>query len=76
MAASILRSTRAVSTSVTLVRTFIRLRHLLAFHTDLARKLTELEQRYDTQFRVVFDAIRSLMEPVEGDEPPVIGFQR
>jgi hypothetical protein len=76
MAASVLRSARAVSTSVQLVRTFIRLRQVLVSHVELAGKLDALEQRYDAQFRVVFDAIRALMEPVEVEDPPVIGFQR
>jgi hypothetical protein len=35
----------------------------MATHTDLARKLTALEQKYDKQFKVVFDAIRALMTP-------------
>lgn len=45
------------------MRTFVRLRQLLATHEDLARKLEELEQRYDGQFHVVFEAIRQLVEP-------------
>jgi hypothetical protein len=42
---------------------FVRLRELLASHKDLARKLDELERRYDKQFQVVFEAIRQLMAP-------------
>jgi len=49
------------------MRTFGRLRHILATHKDLARKLAELERRYDHQFKVVFDAIRKLMTP-----PPLL----
>jgi hypothetical protein len=41
----------------------VRLREILATHRDLARKLAELESKYDAQFRVVFDAIRELMQP-------------
>ena len=36
---------------------------MLASHADLARKLDNLEKKYDSQFKVVFDAIRQLMAP-------------
>jgi hypothetical protein len=45
------------------MRAFVRLRHLVASHADLVRKLTELEKDYKAQVRVVFDAIRQLMAP-------------
>jgi hypothetical protein len=77
MLASVLRSPRAVAVNVEIIRAFVRLRQLLATHADLARKLAELEQRYDTQFRVVFDAIRELMAPAPGHEArPEIGFRQ
>ena len=45
------------------MRTFVRLRRILATHEDLARKMVALEKKYDAQFKVVFDAIRELMTP-------------
>ena len=75
MAANVLNSSRAVEVSVIVVRTFIKLRQLLATHADLARKLDTLEQRYDAQFKVVFDAIRQLMAP-EPTRRGKIGFRR
>jgi ABC-type uncharacterized transport system fused permease/ATPase subunit len=63
MAASVLNSQRAVETSVYVVRAFVRMREALATHRGLAQRLNELERKYDSQFRVVFDAIRALMEP-------------
>ncbi|MEM7249192.1 MAG: ORF6N domain-containing protein [Acidobacteriota bacterium] len=63
MLSSVLRSARAAEVNIEIIRTFVRLRRLLATHEDLARKLEELESRYDHQFQVVFDAIRALMEP-------------
>ena len=63
MLSSVLRSKRAVQVNIEIMRTFVRLRELLATHTDLARRLDELEQKYDKQFAVVFDAIRQLMAP-------------
>jgi hypothetical protein len=63
MLSGILRSRRAVSVNVEIMRTFVRLRKLLASHEDLARKLAALEKKYDAHFRIVFDAIRRLMAP-------------
>ena len=73
MLSSVLRSQRAVQVNIEIMRAFVRLRRLLATHADLARKLAELEKKYDAQFRVVFDAIRQLMAP---PDPPKrrIGF--
>ncbi len=65
MAATVLNSPRAVQVSVAVVRTFIRLRRMLASHANLARKLEALERKYDAQFKGVFDAIRELMTPPE-----------
>ena len=56
------------------MRTFVKLREMLASHKDLARKLAEMEKKYDAQFKVVFDAIRELMTPIEPPSKPRIGF--
>jgi hypothetical protein len=63
MLSTVLRSKRAIQVNVEIMRTFVRLRQMLVSHRDLARKIEELEKRYDAQFRVVFDALRALMEP-------------
>ena len=63
MAANILNSERAVRASVEVVRAFVHLRRIIASHEELARKLNELEKKYDRQFKIVFDAIRQLMTP-------------
>ena len=63
MLSSVLRSNRAVQVNIAIMRTFVRLRQLLSTHADLARKLEQLERKYDAQFKVVFDAIRQLMAP-------------
>lgn len=76
MLSSVLRSRRAIEVNIQIMRAFVKLRELLNTHKDLARKLAELEKRYDAQFRSVFDAIRALMEPPHGDEPKKIaGFK-
>lgn len=74
MAANILNSQRAVQASVQVVRAFIQLRRMLASNTELARKLDELEKKYDVQFKIVFDAIRQLMSPPPTRTKP-IGFR-
>jgi len=63
MAASVLNSQRAVETSVFVVRAFVLMRETMASHRGLAQHLSVLETTYDARFRVVFDAIRALMEP-------------
>ena len=65
MLSSVLRSKRAVQVNIEIMRAFVRLRAMLGAHADLARKVAALERKYDGQFRVVFEAIRALMEPVE-----------
>ena len=74
MLASVLNSVVAVRASLQVVRAFVRLREILATHKELARKLHELENKYDAQFRVVFDAIRQLMEPPASGPKKRIGF--
>ena len=63
MLSVVLQSRRAILVSIEIMRVFVRLRQILSTHKDLARKLEELEKKYDSQFRVVFDAIRQLMIP-------------
>jgi len=58
-------SKRAAQTSVMVLRVFVRLRQMPASNAELARKLAALENKYDAQFRVVFDAVRQLMSRTE-----------
>ena len=76
MLSSVLRSDRAVEVNVEIMRTFVRLRRIIASHEDLARKLAALEHKYDDHFRIVFDAIRELMKPPDPKKKPQIGFRR
>jgi hypothetical protein len=66
MLSSVLQSKRAVQVNIVIMRAFVKLRELLATHKDLARKLEDLERKYqthDTQIKAVFDAIRRLLAP-------------
>lgn len=74
MLSSVLRSPRAIQVNIQIMRTFVGLRELLSTHTDLARRLDALEARYDASFKVVFDAIRRLMQPPDPPKPR-IGFR-
>jgi hypothetical protein len=65
MLSSVLKSRRAIQVNIEIMRAFVRLRQMLASNSQLARKLAELEKKYDAQFKVVFDAIRQLMTPPE-----------
>jgi hypothetical protein len=61
MLSGVLNSTRAIQVNIAIVQAFVRLREMLETHEDLAKKLDQLERKYDQQFKVIFDAIRQLM---------------
>ncbi len=74
MLSSVLRSQRAVQVNIEIMRAFVGLRRILQSNTELERKLEALEDKYDEQFRVIFDAIRRLMAPVVPPSRRQIGF--
>ncbi|HEY6460173.1 MAG TPA: ORF6N domain-containing protein [Polyangiaceae bacterium] len=74
MLSSVLRSPRAVQVNIEIMRAFVRLRGMLQSNAELAKKLADLEGRYDAKFRVVFDAIRDLMATPRPSKRP-IGFR-
>jgi hypothetical protein len=73
MLSSVLRSKRAVQVNIEIMRASVRLRRMIVSHAELAKRLDDLEKKYDAQFRVVFDAIRRLMAPESRKLKP-IGF--
>lgn len=74
MLSSVLRSKRAVLVNIAIMRTFVKLREMLSSHKDLARKIDEMEKEYDAQFKIVFDAIKRLMAPINVSIRRTIGF--
>ena len=74
MLSSVLKSRRAVRVNIEIMRTFVGLRRILASNEKLTRMLAALEDKYDAQFKVVFDAIRQLMRPPEKTKRQ-IGFK-
>ena len=76
MLSSVLRSRRAVQVNIAIMRAFVDLREMLMSNADLARKLLALEGKYDAQFKIVFDAIRELMEGPPQPPKRRIGFHQ
>lgn len=74
MLSSVLNSERAIHVNIEIMRAFVKLRQILSGNKDLARKLESLEKKYDSQFKVVFDAIRALMAPDLKNVKKSIGF--
>ena len=74
MLSSVLKSPRAVQVNIQIMRTFVRLRQMLASNEILIERLDELEENYDAKFKIVFRAIRQLMKPRAGKRKP-IGFR-
>lgn len=74
MLSGILQSKKAILVNVAIMRTFVKLRRMIATHKDLARQLEQLEKKYDRQFKVVFDAIHQLMQPPPLPPKKRIGF--
>lgn len=70
MLASVLKSRRAIEVNIEIVRTFVRLRQWIQ-----ARKVAELEKKYDGQFKIVFEALQELMEPPPTQQRRHIGFR-
>ena len=63
MLSSVLRSKQAIQVNITIMRAFVRMCAVMMSHKELARRIDDMERKYDKHFKAVFDAIRSLMEP-------------
>ncbi|TMQ30955.1 MAG: ORF6N domain-containing protein [Nitrospirae bacterium] len=74
MLSSVLHSERAIQVNIAIMRAFVQLREMIGSNKGLARRLNELEKKYDSQFRVVFVAIRELMAEPES-KVKRIGFK-
>ena len=76
MLANVLNTPTAIETSVLIVRAFVKLRELLSTHKELERKILDLESKYDQQFKLIFKAIRELMQQEQLDKDrPMIGYK-
>ena len=75
MLSSVLNSKRAILVNVQIIRAFTRLRKMLLEHKDLKRKIEQMEKEYDSKFKIVFEAIRQLLEPPPAKKKGQIGFR-
>lgn len=76
MLSSVLRSDQAIQVNIAIMRTFGKIREVLESNKELARRLLELESRYDEQFRDVFQAIRELMSERAIPLKRIVGLSR
>lgn len=79
MLSSVLRSKRAIQINIAIMRTFVKIREVLATHKELADRFAKLEQRMDKkdqEIMALFDAIRQLMTPPLEKPKRKIGFHR
>ena len=74
MLSTVLRSEQAIQVNVAIMRAFVRMREAMISHKDLARRIDDMEGKYDAQFKAVFDAIRRLMEPPVSPKKRPIGY--
>lgn len=77
MLSSVLNSEHAIMVNIQIMRAFTKLREMLATHTDLKKKIEELEKKYkdhDKQFKIIFEAINQLLKPPEKSDKK-IGFR-
>jgi hypothetical protein len=75
MLSSVLNSKRAIQVNIQIMRTFTKIREMLTTHKELRQKIEEMEKKYDYQFKIVFDAIKQLLEPPQKPRKK-IGFLR
>ena len=75
MLSSVLKSERAIQVNIQIIRTFTHLREILSTHKDLREKIEKMERKYDHRFKIVFDAIRRLLEAKRTEKPQIMGFR-
>jgi len=74
MLSSVLHSRRAIQVNIQIIRTFIKLRGLIATNRELWEKIEAMEKKYDEELRDVFEVLRSLLIQQENPKEP-IGFK-
>jgi hypothetical protein len=74
MLSTVLGSERAIEVNIAIMRTFVKLRQLLSGNQELEKKILEMESKYDSKFKIVFDAIRELMSHQSVPRKRIIGL--
>ena len=62
MLASVLNSERAINVNIQIIRTFVKIRELLATNESLQRKMIDMERKYDGKIKEIFDTLGLLLE--------------
>jgi hypothetical protein len=75
MLSTVLRSRQAVKVNISIMRAFVQMRHMLEGNKELTRKINDLEKKYDSQFKVIFDAIKTLIRQKQQPRER-IGFKK
>lgn len=75
MLSSVLKSQQAIDVNIEIMRTFVQIRQMLSSNKELKQKLNALEQKYDGQFKAIFEAMHQLMAPTEIKKKKAIGFK-
>ena len=66
MLSSVLSSERAILVNIQIMRAFVRMRDLVADHTDLRKAIEHIERRldvHDQQIKIAFAALKSILQP-------------
>ena len=74
MLSSVLNSERAILVNIQIMRAFVVLRRTALTYIGLKRKIEAMENKYDGNFKVVFEALKQLLEPSPLSKKPPIGF--
>ena len=74
MLSSVLRSEQAVQVNIAIMRAFVRMREAMISHKEMARRIDDMERKYDAQFKAVFDALRRVMEQPTSPKKRPIGY--
>ena len=75
MLSGVLSSERAIMVNIQIMRAFTHLRRMLLTNKDLKRRIEEMEEKYDKQFAIVFQALKQLLEPAPTKPKSQIGFR-
>lgn len=75
MLSGVLNSDRAIQVNIQIMRTFTKLREMIAGNRELRIKIEQLEKNYDKKFKIVFDALRQLLDDGKNEPVKKIGFK-
>jgi len=75
MLSSVLRSDRAIQVNIQIMRTFTKIREMIVSNKALREKIEAMERKYEGKFKIVFEAIKRLIEKDRIEPAKIIGFR-